>query len=205
MNYREMENLFRQEQLELGEQLQLNASAMDLSQLKKDWSVVRAAGLVHRLGGAAGYVYAGISITLAYLNLHDVYLYGPFLLAAAGLFLNGAFFPVQKPPASNLERFTAAELANELADFQRYANRRIPFDCLVAGLFVVAFLVWHTHFTWGINPLTDFDRIGPVVRTRGALVLGSAIFGGLLLNYFSNRKLHQLEERLRGYFEEEYV
>jgi len=199
MNYPEMENLFREEQLELHDQLRLNAGAVDLSQLKKDWLSVHTAAHVHRFGGAAGYVYAGICLTLGFLNSSDVYLYGPLLLAAVGLVLNGIFFPVQQPPVTNLERFSARELADELAGFQRYANRRIPFDCLAAGLFVAAFFVWAIHFGWGVNPLTDFDRIGPVVRTQGALALGLAIFGGLLLNYQSNRKLRKLEERLRSY------
>lgn len=203
MNYHEMEALFREEQLDLREELHLNATAVDLSGLKKSWLSVRATVIMHQLGGVAGYVYAGISLTLAYLNMHDVYLYGPLLLAAAVLLLNGALFPIRKPPLSGLERFTVRELADELAKFQSYASRRIPFDCLVATLFVVAVLVWRIHSVWGINPLTDFDRIGPVVRTQSAALLLIILLGGWLGHYFSNRKLRRLEERLRGYLEDE--
>ncbi|MFK8163492.1 MAG: hypothetical protein AB8H12_13650 [Lewinella sp.] len=206
MNYQQIESLFRQEQLELDQSLRLNLAAVDLRRLQRDWKSVRSTNTVHRVGGLFGMIYVVLASILAYTNWQDQMISLPLVAGAVALLINGFLFPVQTVPTINLERFSVAELADKLRDFQRYAMRRFPFDVAAVVIFLLALFNWTLRLHYGIDPFLPINdglawRVWPII---GALTVVPMLLAWRM-NEKSVRELRELEERLRGYEAEEYV
>lgn len=206
MNYQQLEELFRQDQIELDRNLRLNLAAVDFRQLRRDWKAVRATNIIHVVGGLAGMAYALLAGILAYAHWETPAVGMPLAAGALALLINGALFPVQKVPTANLERFTALELADSLKSFQRYALRRFPFDVAAVVIFLLALLNWALRFRFGIDPFLPMnDGLGWRVWPTVFVFVVLPMYFAWRMNEKSVQELRELEERLRGYEMEEFV
>ncbi len=205
MNYQEVEMLFHQEQSELNDRLEINPAAVVLDRADRGWWHLRNTFAIHRIGVTAGYLAAGMSLTLAWISWRDPWISWPFLLAAGTLLVNNYIHPAQRIPDSDLERFTTRELAEKILAFRRYSNRRFPFDALAALPLSVAIAGWFYRAYFGFHPVRDPLWLRPVDGLIiGALLLGPVLISGAM-QWWSDRKVGELVKRLEGYVTDELV
>ncbi|MEL7160165.1 MAG: hypothetical protein AAFN92_05355 [Bacteroidota bacterium] len=205
MNYQEMETMFREEQRSLDRQLHLSLSAVDLKKMGRDWWMVRrSAGRMQAGGWADKLTFSG-SLFIIYLQPESWLAYLPFIAWATSLLINLNFFPFRPLPKDALERFTTAELAREVARLRQYVSKRNLFDLFGIGLWLFTFYAWYYSWQLGVNLVENPEELPPFLRN---LFLGGMVFfviAGNLMTLANIQQLRKVEEKLKGFYEDEYV
>ena len=205
MNYQEFEQHFRYEQLALDHQLQLDPKAVDYERLDKDWTMVR--GL---MGGTwAGHFSAGMlllaSVAIAIYGSSQLTLLIPALISIASITVYLIVIPVYRLPTENLERFTVAELSQELLNGQHSLNRRFKADKIFLFPFLVLGWLWVMNVRFGVDPILNPELLPSGTLFYTALAVLAFYTLGTWMERQANVQYGEVQQKLRSYVDEDYV